>query len=94
VNALQERMPDCAALSKYDRVACLLTGRSDATWAHGVEWIRELVSDFRIPSLGSYGVGQGDLAEIVQRAERASSMKANPITLQPDELTAILSQAP
>ena len=63
-----------------------MTGNASATAEAGVEWVRKLVADLRIPSLGHYGLKREHTAELVEKASQASSMKANPITLTPDEL--------
>jgi len=59
----------------------------------GVEWVRKLVADLQIPPLRTYGITANDRAEIVERAAKASSMKANPIALTAAELAEILERA-
>ena len=54
---------------------------------------RQLISDLRIPPLAAYGLNQTSVMEIVERAAQASSMKANPIVLTREELTATLEAA-
>lgn len=93
LKALQERMPDSPALPRYQEIARLLTGRTDATAEQGTAWVRELVSTLEIPPLSTYGVGSSDLPEAVEKASRASSMKANPIKLTEAELLEILREA-
>ena len=48
---------------------------------------------FEIPRLGSFGVQREHFPELVAKAANASSMKANPIVLTPEELTEILESA-
>ncbi len=91
--ALRARQPASESLRRYDEVACLLTGNSKATAEAGVDWIRKLVQDLKIPQLGIYGIEPNHAAELIAKANAASSMKANPITLLPDELSAILGSA-
>jgi alcohol dehydrogenase class IV len=74
-------------------VGRLLTGRSDATAADGVDWLRALVAELHIPSLGTYGLGPDDVEVLVEQAQRASSMKANSIVLMPAELRGVLEEA-
>jgi len=91
--ALRQRAPDVEAHRRYDEVARLLTGNSGATADDGVEWVRELVGDFQIKPLGAYGIREGHVADLAAKAANASSMKANPIALTPDELAGMLRQA-
>ncbi|HOX55586.1 MAG TPA: iron-containing alcohol dehydrogenase [Candidatus Paceibacterota bacterium] len=93
LRALRQRLPGAGGLRRYDEVARLLTGSATATAEAGVEWVRRLVADLRIPSLGHYGLTAEHTAELVPKAFQASSMKANPIALTPEELGAILQRA-
>jgi alcohol dehydrogenase class IV len=93
VRALRERQPGSSALGRYDRIAQLLTGRAAATADEGVEWLRELVAALNIPRLGRYGITREYTAALVEKAAHASSMKANPIELMPEELAAALESA-
>jgi alcohol dehydrogenase class IV len=93
LRALRQRQPAGETLRRYEEVARLLTGSATAIAESGVEWVRKLVADLGIPSLGHYGLKQEHTAELVERASQASSMKANPIVLTPDELARILQRA-
>jgi alcohol dehydrogenase class IV len=93
VRALRQRQPAAEPLRRYDEVARLVTGSTTATAEAGIEWVRKLVTNLRIPGLGQYGLKREHTAELVGKAAQASSMKANPITLTPDELTWILERA-
>lgn len=93
VAALQAREPAAAVLARYDEIARLLTGRTDAIAADGVRWVEELVAALHIPALGTYGVAEADFPQIVANSQRASSMQGNPIVLSDAELIAILQQA-
>lgn len=106
LRALRERAPHDPALDRYREVASLLmatgdtgdtedhihdteTGSSDAL----ATWLETLVRDLHILPLGTYGVEEGQLDELVQKAKRASSMKANPIALTMAELKDIVRAA-
>ena len=93
VRALRERQPAAEPLRRYDEVARLVTGSATATAEAGIEWVRALVTNLGIPGLGQYGLTREHTAELVGKAAQASSMKANPITLTPDELASILERA-
>jgi alcohol dehydrogenase class IV len=93
LRALRQRQPTSAAIARYTEVARWLTDRTHATADDGVAWVRQLVSDLRIPSLAAYGLTRDHAAEIVSRAARASSMQANPIVLTAEELLETLRAA-
>lgn len=93
LRALRQRAPGSEALRRYDLLGRWLTGNPAATADDGVTWVRELVSDAQIPRLGTYGIRGEHVAGLVEKAARASSMKANPIALTPDELAEILGPA-
>jgi alcohol dehydrogenase class IV len=78
---------------RYARIARLLTGDPAATPEDGVRWVRALVAELGILPLRELGVTAGSIPELVAKAARASSMKANPLPLTTDELTAILQAA-
>lgn len=94
----------CAALLpgvvEANRAAVPDTGRFDAVAGMvGVEgsgltrWLRDLVDELEIPALRAYGITAADVPEIVEKAEAASSMKANPVTLSKERLAEILHRA-
>ncbi len=86
LRALRERALGSFALTRYSRMAPLLTGDPHASADAGVEWVQQLVADLPIPALGTYGIREEHVADIVAKAANASSMKANPIVLTPEEL--------
>ncbi len=91
LRALRQRSPAHPALRRYEELARLLTGAAQATADDGVQWTRELVTALEIPSLHAYGISASDHPAIVAAALKASSMKANPIALTPEELAGILA---
>ena len=93
IRALRDRAPGAAALSRYAEVARLLTGRAEARPEEGVAWVRALVEELRLPSLREFGLDDAVAAEVVPRAQRASSMKGNPLPLSDAELEEILRAA-
>jgi len=93
LRALRQRDPQGAALHRYEEAAWWLTGDSQAKADDGVKWVRALVLDLRVPRLGSFGIQREHFPDLVTKAANASSMKANPIALTPEELTEILEQA-
>jgi alcohol dehydrogenase class IV len=93
LRALGQRQPESESLPRYQDVARLLTSRADAVANDGVEWVRSLTHDLKIPGLGSYGMTASDTSEVVEKAAVASSMKANPIVLTREELAGIYAAA-
>jgi alcohol dehydrogenase class IV len=93
IRALRQRASDGESLRRYDEVARWLTGDLQATSDDGVQWVRQLVGDLQIPRLGTYGIKPEHVAELVKKAMQASSMKANPVALTPEELAETLRQA-
>jgi alcohol dehydrogenase class IV len=82
-----------AVVNRCDEVARILTGDQTAQAAEGMLWVSELVRDLNIPPLRAYGINASHVAELVAKAAQASSMKANPIPLSPEELSDLLNQA-
>jgi alcohol dehydrogenase class IV len=93
LRALRQRQPAAETMRRYEEVARLLTGSATADTEAGIEWVRKLLADLKIPSLGHYGLKREHTAELVEKASHASSMKANPIALTTDELAEILERA-
>jgi alcohol dehydrogenase class IV len=93
VTALRQRQPDNAALDRYQTVARLLTGDSQAHISDGIRWLHRLTAQLAIPKLTHWGFKPDKVPLLVASAQRASSMKGNPIHLTDDELTGIITQA-
>ena len=93
VRALRSAQPAGPALSRYAEAAQLLTGEPDAAIEDGIAWIRETVTQLRIPRLREYGLRPEDLGDITASAMRASSTKGNPIVLAETDFRAVLAEA-
>jgi alcohol dehydrogenase class IV len=93
VRALENRAPASPALARYDEIGRLLTGTSDAAADEAVRWVHSICSDLSILPLAHHGLTAGDIPVVVSQAQKASSMKANPIPLTESELTGILTRA-
>lgn len=92
-DVLKTRNDDRARLERFQWIARTLTGRPRAGVAAGVQWLRETVHQLKIPKLSKWGVNEREFDEIVEKAGRASSMKGNPVALEPDQLRSILGAA-
>ena len=81
------------ALWRYTEVARILCGDRQATAEAGVAWAQELVDSLKIPGLGEFGFAAGDIAAVVPKGQRASSMQGNPVVLDAGALTELLEKA-
>lgn len=93
VDALQEREPRHPALMRYQEIAILLTGDTTALAQQGIAWVQETCELLEIPGLSSYGITESEFPAIVEKAQKANSMKANPILLTERELTRVLEMS-
>jgi alcohol dehydrogenase class IV len=93
LRALRARDASGPHLERYATVARVLTGKPDAAADDAVAFTAELVAALRIPPLSSYGMSAGDIPDLVAKAQKASSMKGNPIELRAEELSDILTAA-
>lgn len=93
IGALNERAANSPPLEKYREIARILTGNPDASVDDGANWVAHLCQRLSVPPLRAYGLTPAQIPVLVENAARASSMKANPIALNPDELTAIALRA-
>ncbi|MBN2505401.1 MAG: iron-containing alcohol dehydrogenase [Verrucomicrobia bacterium] len=93
VRGLRQRQPDNPALERYAEVARLLTGNAGASSAEGIAWVRDLGAAMSIPPLRAYGVSAAHMSRLCELASGASSMKANPLPLEADDLCEILERA-
>jgi alcohol dehydrogenase class IV len=93
VRALQERAPQSSILQRYAEVGQFLTGRSIAGANDTIKWLHQLCADLNIAPLSQFGFTANDIPAVVAQAQRASSMKGNPIALTEEELQGILVAA-
>lgn len=93
IKALRESAQGSVALVRYEEIGRLLTGKAQGTAEDGVQWVARLVKDLRVPKLSQYDCAEKDVSEVVEKAAKASSMKANPVDLTADELSLILKSA-
>ncbi|MCX8155657.1 MAG: iron-containing alcohol dehydrogenase [Verrucomicrobiae bacterium] len=93
LQAADTRAPQRAVRARYQIVARLLTQNPAAEAEDGIRWVQELCRDLGIPPLRTYGLRPEHFAEISEKAAQASSMKANPLPLTPQERLAILEAA-
>ncbi len=80
-------------LLRYDEVAQILTGKSDAGAENGIAWIHDLCEILDVPSLSNFGITEDHFPELVDKSKNTSSMKGNPVNLTDEDLTEILVKA-
>lgn len=90
IRVLRHCAPESESLRRYETVARLLTDKADAKPEDGVWWVSELCRELGVAPVRSYGIREGDVPILVDKASRASSTKGNPIVLSTDELREIL----
>jgi alcohol dehydrogenase class IV len=82
-----------AAPGRYREIAAILTGDEKARVEDGIAWVRDLVQSLGIPGLRQYGISAAHVDDIVEKASKASSMKANPVQLPREELKRVLEES-
>jgi alcohol dehydrogenase class IV len=93
LRVLETREPGHPALPRFHVVARWLTGRTTASAADGIDWLHALVRDLGVPTLGAYGLTAADVPAIAVQASRSSSMKGNPVALEPEDMAGMLTAA-
>jgi alcohol dehydrogenase class IV len=93
VQALRRRMPNSTSLSQYQLLAELILGSANASVEQLADYFERLNERLAIPPLTSFGVTSSHQPSIIQQAQKASSMKNNPIELSEEELNEIIDRA-
>jgi alcohol dehydrogenase class IV len=93
LSALRERAPEHPALLRMTEVATLLTSQPDASPEDAIAWLQELTAALAIPGLASYRLIEDEIPAMVTAAQKASSMRGNPIELTDAEVTEILTRS-
>jgi alcohol dehydrogenase class IV len=93
LSALRERGPEHPALLRMAEVATLLTGRSAASPEDAIGWLQELTAALSIPGLASYRLTEDEIPAMLAAAQKASSMRGNPIELTDAEVAEILTRS-
>jgi alcohol dehydrogenase class IV len=80
-------------LDRYRVIARHLTGKETAEPKDGVIFVEKLIHELEIQPLRHFGMKESDAEEVVEKAMRANSMKANPVKLASEELTEVYLRA-
>ncbi len=87
------KSPNGASIARFHELGQLITGDTSARADQGIRWATEIVDSFSVPRLSAFGIQEADFPEIVQKSQKASSMKGNPYPLEENDLTEILAEA-
>lgn len=93
VRALRSRQPDSPMLDRYREMSGILLKDDRATVEDGVRYLENLCVELNIPALSAYGIKPSDIPAIIEKARVSSSMQANPIELNTEEMSAILTES-
>lgn len=96
VAALREAGGPLEARQRYAELGALFAGMGsdpERTTDAGIDWVQQLVTRLGIPRLTSFGVTRAAIPTLVSAAQRASSMRGNPIPLTDAALAAALAAA-
>lgn len=91
--ALRDREPASPALARIEELGPLLTGDPAAGADAAIEWLAGLTGDLQVPGLRTYGLSDAEIGEVVTAAQRASSMRANPLDLTDGEVAEIVQRS-
>jgi len=80
-------------LLRYDQVAQVLTGKTNAKATEGIARIHDLCDALDIPGLSDFGITEDHFPDLIASSKKTSSMKGNPVNLTDEELTEILQKA-
>ena len=92
INALRKKQ-DWSLFGRYEEIARILTGKSDAAAEEGIDWLKALSQVLNIPRLSAYGISSNYFLEIIAKSRESSSMKGNPVVLTEAALEGILCKA-
>jgi alcohol dehydrogenase class IV len=93
LRALRDRAPEHPAIERMAEVATLLTSQPDASPEDAIAWLQELTAVLSIPGLASYGLNDVEIEAVVTAAQKASSMRGNPIELNDTEVSEIVTRS-
>lgn len=79
-------------LSRYTKLAQIITQDPDANYADAVKWGHQILEQLHIPCLVEYGVCTTSFSHVAKDAMKSTSIKGNPLPLTEARLTHILKQ--
>lgn len=79
-------------LSRYKKIAQIVTSQNDAHVEDSVIWVRAMLDKLKLPKLSTFGVCNTSFEQVAEDALRTVAIKGNPIPLNYDRLIYILSK--
>ena len=79
-------------ISRFTKLAEMILGPAGDV-SSLVRWASDMVSELSIGKLSDFGFQESQIPELVEKAQKASSMRGNRLPLPDEILTAILQQA-
>ncbi|MDF2152389.1 iron-containing alcohol dehydrogenase [Vibrio sp. CAU 1672] len=79
-------------LSRYRKLAQLVTGRTNANEQDGVLWVKMTLDKLELPQLGKFGVCRTPFEKVADDALKSVAIKGNPLPLTQERLIHILRQ--
>jgi len=93
LKVLRLRNPESPALERYADIAQILTEKPSARTEDGIAWVFNLCRELNIPTLADLQFSEKDIPAVVEKSQKASSTKGNPIKLTGEEICEIISKA-
>jgi len=93
LKALKLCNPESPALERYAEVAQILTEKPSARAEDGIDWVFNLCRELNIPTLSDLKLSDQDIPVVVEKSQKASSTKGNPVKLTNEEIREIISKA-
>jgi len=93
IRALRMRAAQHPAIRKYEQAASHILGQENRKAEELADWLDNLCQEMSIPRLSEFGIKQKDSPGVIEKAAVASSMQANPIKLENQELFEIFTQS-
>ncbi len=94
MEAARESAEGTGVLERYATVGRIMAGGSPMSDSAGIwgcfDGVVRLAKRLHIPPLSVFGIEEGHIAEMVELAKRASSMKSNPVALSDEALAGVL----
>lgn len=80
-------------IDRFHELGRMLTGQPASNANDAIEWIQTISDELHVEPLRKFGIREEDFPEIIEKANRASSMKGNPVHLSEKDLWNILKNA-
>lgn len=93
ISALRSRDAKNPIIDRFEEIGKLITGSNDANDEDGLNYIKRLCIELKIPRLSQLGILREDFQLIAEKSISSSSMKGNPIKLYQEEIIKILENS-